>query len=49
MKKNAAITAIKGHLVMKKREQLADMPGRYEFGYSQEDLDRMRGDGLDTR
>jgi len=49
VKKDAVITAIKGYLAMKKREQLADMLGRYEFGYSQAELERMRGDGLNTR
>lgn len=45
VKKEAVITAIKSYLDMKKRVQLADLIGNYPFGYSNEDLERMRNDG----
>lgn len=44
-KKEAVVTAIKTYLEMKKREQLADLIGNYTFGYSAEDLEKMREDG----
>ena len=45
VKKEAVVTAIKSFLKMKKRDQLAEMIGNYEFGYTSEDLERMREDG----
>lgn len=45
VKKKAVVTAIESFLEMKKREQLADLIGSYEFGYTQTDLERMRADG----
>jgi Arc/MetJ family transcription regulator len=45
VKKEAVVTAIKSFLEMKKREQLAEMIGNYEFGYTPEELERMREDG----
>ena len=45
VKKEAVVTAIKSFLEMKKREQLAEIIGNYEFGYTSEDLERMREDG----
>ncbi len=45
VKKTAVVTAIKSYIEARKREQLADLVGNYEFGYSAEDLERMREDG----
>ena len=45
VKKEAVVTAIKSFLKMKKRDQVAEMIGNYEFGYTSEDLERMREDG----
>jgi Arc/MetJ family transcription regulator len=45
VKKEAVVTAIKSFIEAKKREKLADLVGNYEFGYSAEDLQRMREDG----
>ena len=44
-KKEAVITAIKTYLNLKKRERLASLIGNYEFGYSAQDLGKMRTDG----
>jgi len=44
-KKEAVITAIKTYLNLKKRERLASLIGNYEFGYSAQDLEKMRTDG----
>jgi Arc/MetJ family transcription regulator len=45
VKKEAVILAIKTFLEVKKREKLAALIGNYEFGYSLEDLEKMRSDG----
>ena len=45
VKKEAVITAITAYLKQKKREQLAAMIHNYTFGYSAEDLERLREDG----
>ena len=45
VKKEAVVTAIKSYLETKKRDQLAELIGSYEFGYTGEDLERMRDDG----
>jgi hypothetical protein len=42
---SAVILAIKTFLEVKKREKLAALIGNYEFGYSLEDLEKMRQDG----
>ena len=43
--KKAAVTeAIKEYINMRKREKLISLMGNYDFGYTQEDLERMRGD-----
>ena len=44
-KKEAVITAIKTYLSLKKRQRLASLIGNYEFGYTAQDLERMRADG----
>ena len=44
-KKEAVITAIKTYLNTKKRERLKSLIGNFEFGYTADDLDRMRADG----
>jgi len=44
-KKEAVTTAIKTYLNLKKRQRLASLIGNYEFGYTAQDLDRMRADG----
>ncbi len=44
-KKEAVITAIKTYLNLKKKQRLALLIGNYEFGYTAQDLDRMRADG----
>ena len=44
-KKEAVITAIKTYLNLKKREKLASLVGNYDFGYTAQDLERMRADG----
>ena len=45
VKKEAVNLAIKTFLDVKRREKLASLIGRYEFGYSLEDLEKMRSDG----
>jgi len=44
-KKEAVITAIKTYLNTKKRERLKSLISNFEFGYTADDLDRMRADG----
>ncbi len=44
-KKEAVTTAIKTYLNLKKRQRLASLIGNYEFGYTVQDLERMRADG----
>jgi len=44
-KKEAVITAIKTYLNLKRREKLASLVGNYDFGYTAQDLERMRADG----
>ena len=43
-KKEAVITAIKTYLDLRRREKLAALIGNYDFGYTLEDLDKMRAD-----
>ena len=45
VKKEAVILAIKTFLKVKRREKLASLIGKYQFGYSLEDLEEMRKDG----
>ncbi len=44
-KKEAITLAIKSFLKQKKKERLSELLGRYEFGYTQEQLEEMRKDG----
>jgi len=44
-KKEAVITAIETYLNLKRRERLASLIGNYDFGYTTQDLERMRADG----
>ncbi len=44
-KKEAVTTAIKTYLNLKKRQRLASLIDNYEFGYTVQDLERMRADG----
>ena len=44
-KKEAVITAIETYLNLKRRERLASLVGNYNFGYTAQDLERMRADG----
>jgi len=44
-KKEAVTIAIKDFLKQKKKERLAKLLGRYEFGYGQKELQEMRKDG----
>jgi len=44
-KKEAVITAIETYLNLKRRERLASLVGNYDFGYTAQDLERMRADG----
>ncbi|MDY6892124.1 MAG: type II toxin-antitoxin system VapB family antitoxin [Chloroflexota bacterium] len=43
-KKEAIATAIGAYLDLKRRERLASLIGNYDFGYTQEDLEKMRAD-----
>lgn len=43
-KKDAIVLAIKTYLDLKRREKLAALIGRYEFGSSASDLEAMRND-----
>jgi Arc/MetJ family transcription regulator len=43
-KKAAVILAIREYINMRKREKLISMMGKYDFGYTQEDLEKMRAD-----
>jgi len=43
-KKEAITTAIKTYLDMKRREKLISLIGNYDFGYTTQDLDKMRAD-----
>jgi Arc/MetJ family transcription regulator len=45
VKNEAVVMAIKSLIEMKKREELAEMIGKYDFGYTPEGLERMREDG----
>jgi len=45
VKKEAIVMAIKSFLDVKRREKLASLIGRYEFGYSAKELEEMRMDG----
>jgi Arc/MetJ family transcription regulator len=43
--KKAAVTlAIREYINMRRREKLLSMMGNYDFGYTQEDLEKMRAD-----
>jgi Arc/MetJ family transcription regulator len=43
--KKAAVTlAIKEFINMRKRQKLISMMGKYDFAYTQEDLEKMRAD-----
>ncbi len=44
-KKAAITTAIETYLDMKRRERLVELAGNFEFGYTLEDLEKMREDG----
>lgn len=43
-KKEAVITAIKTYLNLKRREKLKSLIGNYDFGYTVQDLEKMRAD-----
>jgi hypothetical protein len=43
-KKAAVALAIKEYINMRKREKLISMMGKYDFGYTQDDLEKMRAD-----
>ena len=43
-KKAAVLLAIRDYINMKKRAKLISMMGNYDFGYTQEDLEKMRAD-----
>ena len=45
VKKKAIVLAIKTYLNVKRREKLASLIGNYEFGYTVEELEKMRQDG----
>ena len=45
VKKEAIIIAIKTFLDVRRRDKLASLIGNYEFGYSLDELKRMRKDG----
>ncbi len=44
-KKEAITLAIKNFIKQKKKERLSELLGRYEFGYTQNQLEEMRKDG----
>ncbi|MFH1076247.1 MAG: type II toxin-antitoxin system VapB family antitoxin [Pseudomonadota bacterium] len=44
VKKEAVILAIKTFLDTRRREKLASLIGNYDFGYSLEELEKMRKD-----
>lgn len=43
-KKEAITTAIETYLNSKRREKLISLAGNYDFGYTPEDLEKMRSD-----
>jgi Arc/MetJ family transcription regulator len=45
VKKEAIVLAIKTFLDFKRREKLASLIGNYEFGYTSQELEKMREDG----
>jgi Arc/MetJ family transcription regulator len=45
VKKEAIVLAIKTFLDVRRRKKLANLIGRYEFGYTREELEEMRRDG----
>ena len=45
VKKEAVTLAIKTFVDLKRREKLSELFGNYDFGYSLEELERMRSDG----
>ena len=44
VKKEAVTLAIKTFIDLKRRERLSELIGNYDFGYSLEELERMRSD-----
>jgi len=44
-KKEAVTTAIKTYINLKKRQRLISLIGNYDFGYTVQDLEKMRVDG----
>ena len=46
-RKEAVITAIKTYLNLKKRQRLASLIGNYEFGYTAQELEKMRTDKVE--
>lgn len=44
-KKEAIVTAIRTYLDLKRRERLVSLIGNYDFGYTLEELEKMRADG----
>ena len=45
VKKDAVTLAIKTFVDLKRRERLSELIGNYDFGYSLDELERMRSDG----
>ncbi|MBT9163274.1 MAG: hypothetical protein DDT24_00179 [Chloroflexi bacterium] len=43
-KKEAITTAIEAYLNLKRREKLISLAGNYDFGYTPQDLEKMRAD-----
>ena len=43
-KKEAIVTAIRTYLNLKRREKLASLIGNYDYGYTAQELERMRAD-----
>jgi Arc/MetJ family transcription regulator len=43
-KKEAIVTAIKTYLNLKRREKLASLIGNYDYGYTVQELEKMRAD-----
>jgi Arc/MetJ family transcription regulator len=43
-KKEAVVTAIKTYLNLKRREKLASLIGNYDYGYTVQELEKMRAD-----
>lgn len=45
VKKEAIVLAIKTFLDVKRREKLASLIGNYDYGYSSQELEKMRKNG----